>query len=115
MNPSPEKDDGMLASVVNVKHSEFDIYIGRDMPGYRSEGWGNRFVVGRDGTREEVIEKFRQWVLTQPDYIERVRKVMPGKRIVCWCKPKDCHGDIFLELLGQPVQPRTVIVQQSLF
>ena len=38
--------------VVNRRKSSFDVYIGRPSK------WGNPFEIGKDGTREEVIEKF---------------------------------------------------------
>jgi len=25
-----------------------------------------------------------------------------GKRLGCWCKPLPCHGDVIVELLGEP-------------
>ena len=36
--------------VVHCKRAPFDIYIGRPSK------WGNPFVIGRDGNREQVIE-----------------------------------------------------------
>ena len=36
--------------VVHCKREPFDIYIGRPSK------WGNPFVIGRDGNREQVIE-----------------------------------------------------------
>ena len=38
--------------VVHCKREPFDIYIGRPSK------WGNPFVIGRDGNREQVIEKY---------------------------------------------------------
>ena len=39
------------------------VYVGRGSP------WGNPFVIGKDGTREEVIEKFKQFILPTLDLI----------------------------------------------
>ncbi len=36
------------------------VYVGRPSK------WGNRFVVGRDGSRDEVIAKYRAWIVRQP-------------------------------------------------
>jgi hypothetical protein len=33
------------------------VYVGR--PGK----WGNPFVIGRDGSRDEVIAKYRAWIV----------------------------------------------------
>ncbi len=43
--------------VVHCKRERYDVYIGRPGP------WGNPFVIGRDGTREQVIAKYRTWLL----------------------------------------------------
>lgn len=67
------------------------IYVGRPTV------YGNPFVIGRDGTREEVIEKYRLYVADVPHkdlWFERLR----GKDLVCWCAPLPCHADILLEI-----------------
>ncbi len=70
----------------------FDIYIGR------GSKWGNPFLIGQDGTREEVIEKFREWIQTQPELMASFHE-LEGKTLGCSCKPKACHGDVLIELL----------------
>src|SRR6185312_8586068 len=50
-------------------------------------------------TREEAIAKYREWILTQPDLLKRLRE-LEGKVLGCYCKPKACHGDVLIELLG---------------
>lgn len=62
------------------------VYIGRGSP------WGNPFVIGQDGTREEVIELYRRKVLPTLDVTS-----LRGKHLVCFCKPAACHGDLLLE------------------
>ena len=62
--------------------------------------WGNRFNIGKDGTREEVIQKFDVWILTQPELLDDVQE-LKGKILCCWCKPEACHGDVLVELLRQ--------------
>lgn len=64
-----------------------DIYIGR--PGK----WGNPFVIGRDGDRTEVIRKYEMWFAHQDKLIESLNEIQ-NKRLVCWCKPYACHGDV---------------------
>lgn len=80
-------------TVVNCRRDPYDIFIGR--PGK----WGNPFKIGLQGTREEVIARFRDYFLASPHLkdIEELR----GKRLGCYCKPKACHGDVLLELLGE--------------
>ena len=68
-----------------------DVYIGRP------SRWGNPFVVGRDGTRDQVIERYRRrlWTDLQQGRITRSDlAALAGKRLVCWCAPAPCHGDV---------------------
>ena len=81
----------MVTKVVNLKHEEFDVYIGR------GSKWGNRFVIGRDGSREEVIAKYRAWILKN-DYLLSCLSELKGKVLGCYCKPLACHGDVLVEL-----------------
>jgi hypothetical protein len=70
------------------------VYIGR---GGR---WGNPFVIGEDGSRAEVIAKYRQMLLGSPAMLDRLDELR-GKDLVCWCAPRACHGDVLLELANQ--------------
>lgn len=80
----------LTTKVVHCKKSKFDVYIGRPSI------WGNPFEMGKDGTREEVIQKYRDWFLTQPDLQRRIGE-LKGKTLACWCSPKACHGDVLKE------------------
>jgi len=51
------------AMVVHCKREPFDVYIGRPSK------WGNPFVVGVDGSRDEVIEKYEEWILNQQELV----------------------------------------------
>jgi hypothetical protein len=103
--------------VVNVKHEECDVYIGRAMPGFSASIFRNRFRSGIDGTRSEVIAMFKA------DLLERLKndpvlraelEKLRGKRIGCWCKPRNCHGDILVEILEGLTVPEPP-AQGSLF
>ena len=78
--------------VVHCKKSSYDVYIGRP------SDWGNPFVIGKDGDRADVIRKYRQWIMARPDLISRAKSELRGRRIACWCKPEDCHGDVLAEI-----------------
>jgi hypothetical protein len=81
--------------VVNKYKDRFDVYIGR------GSAFGNPFEIGKDGTREEVIERYRDWFLKKLKN-ERFKKQvlkLKGKRLGCFCKPLACHGDIIVEYL----------------
>ena len=76
-------------SVVHVTE-EHDVTIDR------TSKWGNPFVSGVDGTRDEVIAKHAEWIYTQPELMAAIKTELKGKRLGCWCRPKknSCHGDI---------------------
>ncbi len=81
-----------MTNVVHCKRNEYDVYIGRPGP------FGNPFKIGPDGTREEVVEKYAEWVLTQPELLATIKVELKDKVLGCWCAPKLCHGDILVEL-----------------
>ncbi len=94
----------MTTEVVNVKYESFDVYIGRANAHYglKASPFANPFRIGVDGTREEVIAKYRGWILKQPALL-RALPGLKGKRLGCWCRPLACHGDVLAELAdGQP-------------
>ena len=66
----------------------------------RPSKWGNPFVLGRDGTREEVIHKYREYILASPELMSQIHELR-GKDLVCYCAPMHCHADILLELANQ--------------
>ena len=81
-----------MTKVVHCKKDKFDIYIGRGSP------FGNPFRIGIDGNRDEVIAKYRQWILTQPHLLERLSE-LKDKVLGCYCSPLPCHGDVLVELI----------------
>ena len=82
----------MKTRVVHCKKEPYDVYIGR--PGK----WGNPFVIGKDGTREEVVAKYREWLKTQPELMFAACEELQGKTLGCWCAPQACHGDVLVDL-----------------
>jgi len=82
----------MKAKVVHCKKEPYDVYCGRPSI------WGNKFTIGKDGTRDEVIEKYHKWILTQPDLLARLPE-LAGKTLACWCAPLACHCDILVKLV----------------
>lgn len=72
------------------------IYVGRPSI------WGNPFVIGKDGSREEVVEKYREtllfWLDKWPEKTRYDLDQLRGKDLVCWCAPKACHADVLLEI-----------------
>lgn len=70
------------------------VYIGRPSK------WGNPFVIGVDGSRGEVISKYAQYLRSSPSLLSDLHE-LKGRDLVCFCKPKACHGDILLSLSNQ--------------
>lgn len=66
----------------------------------RPSKWGNPFYIGTDGTREEVVEKYEEWIRGKPDLMEALDE-LEGRTLVCYCAPKPCHGDVLLKLLEE--------------
>ncbi len=63
----------------------------------RRTRWGNPFVMGRDGTRDEVIEKYRAdlWRRIRAGEITLEELAgLDGCWLACWCEPLPCHGDV---------------------
>jgi hypothetical protein len=71
-------------------------YCGRPSP------LGNPFVIGRDGTREEVIAKHAAWVETQPQLMPLIL-ALRGYDLVCFCAPEPCHCDLYLKMANAPI------------
>jgi len=66
----------------------------------RPSKWGNPFVIGKDGTRDQVVEKFREWVVLQPNLMAALGE-LKGRDLVCWCAPAKCHADVLIELANR--------------
>ncbi len=84
-------------TIVNKYREPFDIYIGRPSL------FGNPYRIGPDGSREDVIQKYREYFYhrleTDPVFKRDVLNLR-GKRLGCYCKPQACHGDVIAEYLN---------------
>uniref|UniRef100_A0A6M3IN10 DUF4326 domain-containing protein n=1 Tax=viral metagenome TaxID=1070528 RepID=A0A6M3IN10_9ZZZZ len=80
--------------IVHCRVEYYDIYIGRPSM------WGNPFEIGKHGTREEVIDKYREYVLNDSLLISQIMS-LDGKVLGCWCRPKECHGNILIEIISK--------------
>jgi hypothetical protein len=82
--------------VVNRYREKEEVYIGRPSK------WGNPFIIGRDGNRATVIEKYSKWIRTQPHLLNDLEELR-GKRLGCFCAPQPCHGDVLIALLEERI------------
>lgn len=71
------------------------VYIGRPSP------WGNPFAIGAHGSREEVIRKYEEWILTKPDLVKKAKEELRGKHLVCFCAPSACHGHVLARIANE--------------
>ena len=70
------------------------VYVGRPSK------WGNPFVIARDGSRDEVIAKYRAWIVRQPALMAALPELRT-KSLICWCSPNRCHADVLIELANR--------------
>lgn len=78
-------------------------YIGRPSP------LGNPYVLNKDGTREEVIAKYRTWLWGEmekgsPKVTGALNSLLQTARqqpleLDCFCAPESCHGDVIKSAL----------------
>ena len=89
----------MSCKVVHFRKDPYDIYIGRGSkwgnPFSHKEGTLAKFQVG---SRKESIEKYEEWIKTQPHLMESLHE-LKDKTLGCWCKPQSCHGDVLKKLI----------------
>jgi hypothetical protein len=69
-------------------------YIGR------GSAWGNPFVIGKHGSRVEVIAQFRAYaekrIQAEPEWLSPLKN---KEALVCFCAPLACHGEVLISLM----------------
>lgn len=86
-----------MPKVYNKRHGDAPadaVYVGRP------SRYGNKFEIGKDGIRAEVIAKHKASLT--PDIIADIKRDLKGKDLVCWCAPLSCHADTLLEIANEP-------------
>lgn len=79
--------------IANQKMGAKGTYIGR--PSHL----GNPYREGKDGTREEVINKYREWIYRKilakdEAVLKALSELKESSVLVCWCYPLACHGEV---------------------
>jgi Domain of unknown function (DUF4326) len=82
-------------TVLNKRTSSKGVYIGRPSK------WGNPFVIGPDGSRNDVVRKFEEYLMSNPKLMEAAKQELKGKDLVCFCSPLSCHGDILSRIANE--------------
>jgi len=82
--------------IVNLKREKCDVRCDR------TSILGNPFHIGRDGTRDEVCDKYKEYFIGMinkyPKFKTAVLSIR-GKRCGCWCAPDRCHLEVIKEWL----------------
>lgn len=101
-----------LAEVVNIRDCpagwQYDrryVYIGRASraKGLKESPWANPYRIGNGKTRANVIQAYRERLGASPELQRRIAE-LEGKRLVCWCAPLACHGDVLAEYVERHVR-----------
>ena len=88
----------MKLAVYNIRHCNAPsdaVYIGRGSP------YENPFVIGRDGDRNEVCDKFERMVEKNRRLKRKFIIELSGKSLVCHCMSLRCHGKYLLRIANQ--------------
>lgn len=90
--------------VVNIRSSQYDIYIGR--AGRGQDGYfGNPFKLVCDTPESRIIilNKYKEYfdckIANDPIFKDKIHQ-LKGKVLGCFCKPYACHGDIIANYLN---------------
>lgn len=89
------------------KGDSYTVYIGRKS---RRHHYGNPFIIGVHGSRDEVVKMCHSWLrgraysLVEPDrriWILQNLNSLEGEILGCWCEPLPCHGNVYIQLLKE--------------
>lgn len=89
-----------LTTVDNIKN----VAMGYPRGGYvyvgRGSKWGNPFPIDPDHDRADVIERYKRWLLAQPELVVSALVELAGKTLLCYCHPLPCHGDVLADMVN---------------
>ena len=96
MRPTPVVINFRTAPIDQVKAGA---YVGRP------SRWGNPFVIGVHGTREEVIVAYGRYIRGKldddPSALRAFEKLAESKYLTCYCAPLPCHADVLVEIMRE--------------
>ena len=78
------------------------VFIEKERFPKRSSIFANPFKIGRHGNRDDVLEKYRKYIIEKLDHdisLQEELLKLKGKNLGCWCAPEPCHANILLELI----------------
>ena len=96
-----------------LTNSDRNVYIGR------GSDWGNPYshlhvsaAQWKVGTRDEAIEKYREYLESHPDLISRIGELV-GMRLGCWCYPEPCHDNVLVDFIWKMGRQEEVVENQN--
>lgn len=103
-----KENNSITPKVYNKKTNtpEHAVYVGRPTK------WGNPFVIGKDGNRDEVIKKYEEWIKTQAHLLADLNE-LKGKDLICWCAPEACHADVLIKLANEQKEDKVTEKKES--
>lgn len=88
--------------VFHVKDGQHEVYIGRPSK------WGNPFRIGVNGSRQEVIDRYKHWLTNNKELLSQIHE-LKDKRLGCHCAPLPCHGDVLATVANSNEDPVTTL------
>ncbi len=67
----------------------------------RGSLYGNPYRIGIDGDRDQVCDLYEKMIMERPKMMNRIKKNLRGKDLMCFCTPKRCHGDFLLRIANE--------------
>jgi hypothetical protein len=98
-------------TIVNRRNGRVPgVYVGRPAV------LGNPYVIGPDGSRHDVVDKYRAWLREQCRHDGGVRRALRQLAmryitdgtltLICWCAPQPCHAEVIRDAVLGMVQAR---------
>lgn len=98
-----------MTKIVNLYKEAYDIYIGR--AGKGKEGYfGNPHPIGYCPICKTQHDRVSSIASFKKDFLKRIEndaefkgrvESLRDKTLGCFCKPNDCHGDVYKEYLDK--------------
>ncbi len=99
---SPRSVEKTTTAVNINKGIRCEVYVGRGTP------FGNPYVIGQDGDRDEVIRKYQihfyEKLKIDPNFKKQVQ-ALKGRVLGCHCVPMRCHTEVLIEYLDVGPNP----------
>ena len=88
---------------VYIGRANSEVIDGNNWPEISSD-WCNPYKINKYNTREQVIEKYKHYIINK--LIENnynlclLFKKLRGKVLGCWCVPLQCHGEVLIQIIN---------------